>query len=131
MKLLSSLRGAALAASLAIAGMGALSTSAAHAQTTSRPAIYVAEFEVTDMEGIKPYSANVESTFTPFGGRFIVRGGRLVSHEGPATKRIVMIEFPSFEQAEAWYDSPAYRELRTIRHRTATSKVYTVEELAR
>ena len=83
------------------------------------------------MDGIKPYSANVESTFAPFGGRFIVRGGRLVSQEGMATKRIVMIEFPSFEQAQAWYDSAAYTELRRIRHRTATSKVFTVEELAR
>ena len=36
-----------------------------------------------------------------------------------------------FEQAQAWYDSPAYRELRTIRHRSATSKVFTVEALAR
>ena len=103
------------------------------AQTVQPPAsaIYVAEFEVTDMDGIKPYSANVESTFAPFGGRFIVRGGRLVSQEGMATKRIVMIEFPSFEQAQAWYDSAPYTELRKIRHRTATSKVFTVEELAR
>ena len=57
---------------------------AALAQTAPPPAsaIYVAEFEVTDMDGIKPYSAHVESTFAPFGGRFIVRGGRLVSQEG-------------------------------------------------
>ncbi len=112
--------------------VGALSfTASAQTPPPSNSAIYVAEFEVTDMEGIKPYSASVESTFAPFGGRFIVRGGRLVSQEGAATKRIVMIEFPSFEQAQAWYDSAAYTELRKIRHRTATSKVFTVEELAR
>ena len=116
-----------------MAAVVATSPLLALAQTAPPPAsaIYVAEFEVTDMDGIKPYSANVESTFAPFGGRFIVRGGRLVSQEGAATKRIVMIEFPSFEQAQAWYDSAAYIELRKIRHRTATSKVFTVEELAR
>ena len=112
--------------------LGLLSSFAsAQAPAVSRPAIYVAEFEVTDMEGIKPYSAQVESSFAPFGGRFLVRGGRLVSQEGPATKRIVMIEFPSFEQARAWYESPTYHDLRAIRHRTATSKVFTVEELPR
>ena len=124
MKLLKPLLMAAIVGTLSL-------TASAQTLQLSKPAIYVAEFEVTDMEGIKPYSASVESTFAPFGGRFIVRGGRLVSQEGTPTKRIVMIEFPSFEQAQAWYDSAAYTELRKIRHRTATSKVFTVEELAR
>jgi len=39
------------------------------------PAYYIAEFQATDLDAIKPYSAQVESTFRPFGGRFIVRGG--------------------------------------------------------
>ncbi|WP_189611029.1 DUF1330 domain-containing protein [Pigmentiphaga litoralis] len=96
--------------------------------TTAAPvtAIYVSEFEVTDPEGIKPYSAGVDATFAPFGGRYIVRGGTVASLEGGATKRVVMIQFPSMEQARAWYDSPAYRALRPIRHQSATSKVFIV-----
>ncbi|KML67743.1 DUF1330 domain-containing protein [Pectobacterium peruviense] len=31
------------------------------------PAYYIAEFQATDREAIKPYSAQVESTFRPFG----------------------------------------------------------------
>ena len=42
------------------------------------PAYYIADFEVTDREAIKPYSENVEATFKPFGGRFIVRGADAV-----------------------------------------------------
>ena len=119
-----------------IAAVGAFAAAAllplrAHAQTSSTkpPAFYVSEFEVTDPEGIRPYSAAVESTFTPFGGRYVVRGGQAKALEGEATKRIVMIAFPSFEQAQAWYDSPAYRAIRPIRHQSAKSRVFIVEGL--
>ncbi|RYE58521.1 MAG: DUF1330 domain-containing protein [Hyphomicrobiales bacterium] len=102
----------------------------AHAQpapAATGPAIYVSEFEVTDPDGMKPYSASVEASFASFGGRYIVRGGSVVSQEGTPSKRIVMIEFPSMAQALAWYDSPAYAQLKPIRHRYATSRVYTVQ----
>jgi uncharacterized protein (DUF1330 family) len=104
---------------------------AAHAQASSTkpPAFYISEFEVTDPEGIRPYSAAVESTFTPFGGRYVVRGGQAKALEGEAAKRIVMIAFPSLEQAHAWYDSPAYRAIRPIRHQSAKSRVFIVEGL--
>jgi hypothetical protein len=49
---------------------------------------------VTDREAIKPYSANVESTFKPFGGRFIVCGADPVPLEGRSPKgRLVIIAF--------------------------------------
>lgn len=101
-----------------------------HAQTASvaaGPAIYVSEFEVTDPEGMKPYSARVEASFAPFGGRYIVRGGAVVSQEGAPSKRIVMIEFPSMAQAQAWYDSPAYEALRPVRQSASTARVYIVQ----
>jgi quinol monooxygenase YgiN/uncharacterized protein (DUF1330 family) len=94
---------------------------------TKAPAYYVSEFELTDAEAIKPYSAQVEATFKPFGGYYFVRGGQVSSLEGGPIKRIVMIAFPSLEQAQAWYDSPQYREIRPIRLRSAKSRVYIVE----
>ncbi len=97
------------------------------APTSTAPAFYVAEFEVTDPEGLQAYSARVESTFAPFGGRFIKRGGRTVPLEGDAPKGIVVIAFDSVEKAQAWYDSPAYREILPIRHRSARSRVYILE----
>ena len=115
---------------LSIGAMTCLPGHDAHAQpasATTGPAIYVSEFEVTDPEGMKPYSANVETSFASFGGRYIVRSGSVVSQEGTLSKRIVMIEFPSMAQALAWYDSPAYAQLKPIRHRYATSRVYTVQ----
>jgi uncharacterized protein (DUF1330 family) len=104
---------------------------AADAQSpASKPgAYYVSEFELTDAEGIRPYSLAVESTFTPFGGRYVVRGGKLASLEGDATKRVVMIAFPSLDQAQAWYESAAYAAIRPIRQRSARTKAFIVEGL--
>lgn len=112
-------------------GLFALSgASSAHAQPNGNTAhaFYIAEFVVHDREGLKPYSANVESTFLPFGGRYVVRGGKIAALEGEGPKGgMVMIEFDSVERAQAWYHSPAYQKLMSIRHRSATSRVYIVE----
>ncbi len=42
-------------------------------------------------------------------------------------RRCPFIAFDSMERAQAWYDSPAYRAIRPIRHKSATSRVYIVE----
>jgi uncharacterized protein (DUF1330 family) len=95
-------------------------------------AYYIADFELTDAEAIKPYSAKVESTFKPFGGRFIVRGGDPVPLEGRSPKgRLVVIEFDSIEKAQAWYNSAAYAELRPIRQKAGHSNIYIVQGLVR
>jgi uncharacterized protein (DUF1330 family) len=109
--------------------MGASTTVYAQEQINAKPhAFYIAEFVVTDREGMKPYSAQVESTFAPFSGRYIVRGGKINGLEGDGPKGgMVVIEFDSREQAQAWYDSPAYRKLRPIRQKSAVSRVYIVD----
>jgi uncharacterized protein (DUF1330 family)/quinol monooxygenase YgiN len=104
--------------------------SPAHAAAATRPAYYLADFELTDAEAIKPYSAAVESTFQPYGGRYVIRGGAATQLEGEAPRgRLVMIAFDSMAQAQAWYDSPAYDKLKPIRHRAGNSRVRIVEGL--
>jgi uncharacterized protein (DUF1330 family) len=117
---------------LAIAMSGVGAARAADTAGNHKPAYYIVEFKVTDPEGIKPYSANVESTSKPFGGHFIVRGGGdIASLEGAAVdNRIVVIQFGSGDMARAWYNSPEYTKLRSIRYRSATSRAFIVEGLA-
>jgi uncharacterized protein (DUF1330 family) len=117
--------------------LGALPGTTLHGVATQetasarRPAFYVAEFEVTDREGMKPYNEQVEATFKPFSVRYVVRGGASFSLEGePLLGRPIMIEFDSVEQAQAWYHSPAYEKLKPIRHRSGKSLVYLMEGIA-
>jgi uncharacterized protein (DUF1330 family) len=121
----------AAAAGMAI-GAVTLGTTQAQAPKPSQPhAYYIAEFKITDPEGMKPYSARVASTFEPYGGRYIVRGGKIAPLEGEGpNNRMVIIEFDSMEKAQAWYDSPAYAQLKPIRHKNAISRVYIVEGIA-
>jgi uncharacterized protein (DUF1330 family) len=121
----------ALLAASACMVIAAATLGVAHAQRSkaSQPhAYYIAEFRITNAEGMKPYSARVASTFEPYGGRYIVRGGKIAPLEGEGpNNRMVIIEFDSMEKAQAWYDSPEYAQLRPIRHKSAISRVYIVE----
>jgi hypothetical protein len=72
----------AMLAAVASLAIGAFGAAAIHAQTPTQPkppAFYVSEFKVTDAEGIRPYSQQVEATFMPFSGRYVARGGKTVS----------------------------------------------------
>ncbi|WP_369936957.1 DUF1330 domain-containing protein [Xanthomonas tesorieronis] len=109
-------------------GIRAAQAQSPAADAKPSPAYYVAEFEATDVEGIKPYSARVAGTFKPYGGRFIVRGAVPGVKEGfGAQGRLVVIKFDSLAQAQAWYDSPAYQAIIPIRHRSGNSRTYIVE----
>jgi uncharacterized protein (DUF1330 family) len=47
------------------------------------------------------------------GGRFLARGGAVKAHEAGVNERTVIVEFASFEVAQAAYESKAYREALT------------------
>ena len=45
--------------------------------------------------------------------------GRQEVMEGPATETVMMIEFRTFEEAKAWYESPGYKAIRHLRQDNA------------
>lgn len=86
-------------------------------------AYVVARVRVTDPEQYKRYIARTPDCVASFGGRFIARGGEPVTLEGPEFKdRMVIIEFPSMEQAEAFYHSPEYTEIKALREHAAVGE---------
>jgi uncharacterized protein (DUF1330 family) len=116
---------------LAVGGLGVAALNAQAPSAPKRQAFYISEFEVTDPDALRAYSARVTPTFEPFGGRYVVRGGNIAPLEGEAPRgRIVMIAFDSVEKAQAWYNSPAYQEIMPIRHGAAKSRVFIVEGMA-
>jgi uncharacterized protein (DUF1330 family) len=76
---------------------------------------------------IEEYMALIDATMTPYGGRFLVHGGRLVGHEGTWGGDIVMLEFPDMASAQEWYDSPGYQAILPLRTEHSDSKVALVE----
>ncbi len=82
------------------------------------PAAYlIVESQVTDPELFKRYMAAAPAVVQAFGGEYLVRGGRSEVLEGDWTPpRMTVIHYPSFEQAQAMYDSPGYVAARALRH---------------
>jgi uncharacterized protein (DUF1330 family) len=113
------------------AAVGAGTVTALNAQSTPK-AYIVTEVDVTGNMDVflKDYAAHVQATVDPFGGRYLVRGGRNIGIEGdPPKGRIVISVFDSFEKAQAWRDSPEYKKIVTVREREAKSRMYIVEGL--
>ena len=86
----------------------------------------MANLEVNDPQAYGEYTQQVPGTLEKYGGRFIVRGGELRELEGSALPRIVVIEFPNTEQANAWYHSPEYQAILPIRQRNARTSFLVV-----
>lgn len=107
--------------------IGSLVTSALQAQ--GRPPGYVvAEVAIHDMDVFtKEYGPKLPATLQPFGGRFLVAGGKLTPLEGDTPPRFVIIAFESVEKARAWYDSPAYQELVAVRKKASTATLFIAE----
>ena len=93
-------------------------------------AYVVVQVDVKDPSRYEAYKKMVPPSLETFGGRFIVRGGQVHSMEGTwSPRRFVLIEFPSVEQAKAWWASPEYAEAKALRQATAESQLIIVEGL--
>ncbi len=92
------------------------------------PAYLIARVQVTDWDRYREYMKLTPSAIERYGGRFVVRGGQTVTLEGPEeTGRVVVIEFPSLEQAKTFYQSKEYAQARKLREGAATGQFIAVE----
>jgi uncharacterized protein (DUF1330 family) len=79
-------------------------------------AYLIVDITVTDPVRYEEYRRLAGASVAAHGGTFLVRGGALAKLEGAwQPQRMVVIEFPSVEQARSWYDSPQYRAAREAR----------------
>ena len=91
-------------------------------------AYVIGQFDIHDPDAYAAYRAQTPQTVEAHGGKFLVRAGRLETLEGePPLPRIVVIEFPSFERAKAWYDSADYQKLIPIRIEASDGRSFLVE----
>ena len=94
------------------------------------PAYAIFDIVVTDPERYEDYKKLAPPAIAACGGKYLARGGQVDVLEGDWNpSRIVVLEFPTAEQAKAWIDSPEYREARALRHATATTNAILVAGL--
>ncbi len=91
-------------------------------------AYVIANIDVRDPDRYAEYVKLTPGTIASFGGRFIARGGRAERLEGDTpVNRIVVLEFDTYDQARAWYDSENYRAARAVRQSASTGSLLLVQ----
>lgn len=94
------------------------------------PALVIVDIEVLDPVLYEDYKRLASASIAAHGGRYRVRGGRSEVLDGDWTpRRLVVLEFDSFDQAKAWRASPEYAEAKQVRERCARSNMVVVESL--
>ena len=81
------------------------------------PAYLVVEHIITDAAKFEAYRTKVGPLIARFGGRYLTKGSTHRQPEGGHWKpeRMVVIEFPDMQALDAWYRSPEYQPLISLR----------------
>lgn len=91
-------------------------------------ALIIVDIEVTDPGPYEEYKRLASASIAAHGGRYLVRAGHSEVLDGDWTpRRLVVLEFDSFEQAKAWRASPEYAEAKKVREHCARSNMVVVE----
>ena len=88
---------------------------------------WIARVDVRDAEAYKDYVAANGAAFASIGGRFLVRGGAHEAVMGTARSRNVVIEFPSYADALACWNSDLYQAARAKQRGGVDAEILIIE----
>ena len=69
---------------------------------------------ISDESVLKEYAVKAGTAIEKYKGRYLVRGGKKITTEGEESPRTVVIEFPSFSQAQIFFYSEEYQKAHEI-----------------
>ena len=91
-------------------------------------AYLIALVDVTDMEQYKQYMKLTPGIIAQYGGEFLTRGGRSQVLEGDDDpRRKVLIRFPDYDTALAFYNSAEYQAAIEVRKDAADGQFIALE----
>ncbi len=91
-------------------------------------AYVIVDISVSNPERYEDYKAMAAESVARYDGRYVVRGGRCENLEGTwDPQRVVVLEFPTYEAAKAWWASEDYRDAKALRQAVSDSRMIVVE----
>ncbi len=92
-------------------------------------AYLIVDTKITDPVAYEAYKALAKPIAEKFGGVYRARGGAMEVREQElwTPTRIVIIEFPSMKDAQAFVDSPEYAPVKQIRNENSECTLLLVE----
>tara|TARA_Y100000768_G_scaffold286420_1_gene220760 strand:+ start:174 stop:461 length:288 start_codon:yes stop_codon:yes gene_type:complete len=82
---------------------------------------------ISNVDKLKEYAAKARVAVEKFKGKFLIRGGKSTTNEGEKSPRTVVIEFPSYDDANKFYNSIEYKEAHSILKGYAERQHQTIE----
>ena len=69
---------------------------------------------ISSEEKLKEYAVKARTAVEKYQGKFLIKGGRSTTNEGDTSPRTVVIEFPTYNEANLFYNSKEYQEAHDI-----------------
>ena len=86
-------------------------------------AYLVLDLSVHDFAGFRNYIAEIPAHIARHSGKYIVQGVADADRGGWKPERMVIIEFPARDNAQAFLADPEIQDLFKVRHQTTTSRL--------
>jgi|TARA_B100001057_G_scaffold397799_1_gene408103 uncharacterized protein (DUF1330 family) len=82
---------------------------------------------ISNEEKLKEYALKAKAAVEKFKGKFLIRGGRSTANEGEKSPRTVVIEFPTYNEANLFYNSKEYQDAHSVLKGQAVRHHQTIE----
>ena len=82
---------------------------------------------ISNEEKLKEYAVKARAAVEKYEGKFLIRGGKASSKEGEKAPRTVVIEFPSYYEANSFYQSKEYQDAHSVLKGYAERQHQTIE----
>ncbi len=93
-------------------------------------AFVIFDVEIRDAAKFQEFMNGVKPAIEQAGAKYLARGGAHTVHEGDWNpRRIVLIEFPTMDAWEAFYNGPTYQALKRIRDECSSARLVSVAGL--
>lgn len=91
-------------------------------------AYLIARVHVTNPDAYENYKTLAAAAIEKYEGRYLARGGLMETLEGDdESRRVVIVVFPTIEQAKTFYNSPEYGEAKAARDGAAIGQFVVVD----
>lgn len=91
-------------------------------------AFLISDVSVRDADAFQTYRTRAAASIIQHGGKYLARGGEIELLEGAwGPRTIIIVEFPTIEQARAWYRSAEYASALEVRDKALSRNLILVD----
>ena len=92
------------------------------------PSYIVSMMSISDAKTYSKYTDRTPPIVERYGGKFLARGGEILTVEGEQyNDRMVILEFPNRQAILDWYADPEYQEVRAFRHASSEARILVID----